>query len=219
MLTYRSRIRLLPDKGERIRSLYDRILKELVNRDKVNKASELFSVMNIAAKGKAAITNMEWLGKLGAPDDEEEVIGNDDPDEKDPLKLLAQSRHPTKIVKAEPEVDASLITAADLEEIASFKIEKNSDDVSAEPLEPHALYMCDIEKRHATETHREKFLPHKTTTSNVHSVAREKQRRPEGKHWEVTAATPPRLRNAEVVSLTLQDSIDNQRRQIDIVKV
>lgn len=207
----------MPDKGQRIKCLYDRILKELDNRDEVNKASEVFSELNIAAKGKAAINNMEWHGKYEGIPEKEEVINNDDPDETDPLKLLAQSRHPTKVITTEvASTDMSLVTRADIEEIQSFQ----QDEMKNSILEPHALYMCSIEKRHATEVHKEKFLPHKTTTSNVHSVKTEKNR-PQvgGKHWENTAATPPVLRNGAVVALSLKDSIDNQRRQINLVKV
>lgn len=213
-------LKSLHDKGHRIKSLYDRIVLEMENRDEINKASVTFSELNIADKGKAVITNMEWNGKYEQLAEKEEVICNDDPDETDPLKLLAQSRHATKVIKAEEaDTEVSLITPADIEEIQSFKREANHRNSQ---LEPHAVYMCSIEKRHSNEVHKEKFLPHKTTTSNVHSVQQEKKRQLAGvggKRWENTSATPPVLRNGEVVALSLKDSIDNQRRQINIVKV
>lgn len=210
-------LKSLHDKGNRIKCLYERILVEIENRDELNKASEQFSTLNIAATGKEAITNMEWHGKYESIVKKEDVIANDDPDETDPLKLLAQSRHPTKVIKAaEIETEESLITPADIQEIQSFQEEQKLNS----KLEPHAIYMCSIEKRHSSEVHKEKFLPHKTTTSNVHSVQKEKKRQlAGGKHWENTAATPPVLRNGQVVALSLKDSIDNQRRQINLVKV
>lgn len=224
VINLRSILKVLSDKGQRIQSLYNRILAELENRDEMSKAVSNFSELNIAENGKEAIANMEWHGKLEAFVHTKRIVSNDDPDETDPLKLLAQSRHSTRIVKVEDasaDDVVSLITAADLEEIRSFKPEPTTVDTAvSDTLEPHALYMCSIERRHLNEVHREKFLPHKTTTSDVHSVTQEKKRQlAGGKHWENTAATPPPLRNGEVIALTLQDSIANQRRQIDLVKV
>lgn len=204
----------LPDKGKRIQLLFDRLIEEIGSRDDINRAANLFSELNIASKGKAVTTNMEWSGKLTDPSCTDAIVSNtDDLEETDPIKLLAQSRSTKKLIEViEPET--SLITSADLEEIHSFKIE-NSPVIDETELEPHALNMCDIEHRHLEK---EKYLPHKTTKSNVHTTEKEKLRKC-GKHWENTAATPPRIRNSEVKMLSLQDSIALQREQNKLLKV
>ncbi|XP_036332966.1 uncharacterized protein LOC118744212 [Rhagoletis pomonella] len=56
---------------------------------------------------------------------------------------------------------------------------------------------------------REKFKPYKTTVSNVHDPAKERTRN-KGKHWEVTAATPPLIQHGATKMLTLLDSVDLQ---------
>lgn len=148
---------------------------------------------------------MEWTGKYTTAATAVQLLdSDDDPDEEDPLKILAQSRMPTKMVTvlAAP---TTLVTAADVAEAHSF-----------DQLDPHAVHMCAVEQRH--DTSHSKFLPHRTTKSDSHSVAHEKARTV-GKHWEVTAATPPQLRNAEAQLLTLQESIAVQHQQKEAFKV
>lgn len=195
-------------------------------RNEMNTAAKLFSELNIADKGKPALANMEWHGKYNGNFNNENAAldSDDDPDEVDPIKLLAQSRDTTKKVLI-VEVEPTLITANDLAEVKSFAENKVNGPVSSSavhteaephPLEPHALNMCDIEKRH--DKNKVKFLPHKTTVSNVHSIEKEKARK-HGKHWEITAATPPMMRNSEVKVLTLMESMAVQQQQKEALKV
>lgn len=222
----------MPDKGERIRTLHQRIIAELATRDAVQQASELFSAMNLAATGKSLTTQMEWYGKTmnGGPDT---AAANDavDVDERDPLKLLAQSRHTAKVITIEQPAE-SLITAADRQQIAEFAQTKSADEattettgnatVAADELEPHALYMCSIDDRHPDK--KERFLPHKTVVAHVASTSplpanRAQSPKPLGKYWENTAATFPLLRNQSVIALSLHDSIEIQRQQFTAMKV
>lgn len=83
-------------------------------------------------------------------------------------------------------------------------------------LEPHANYVCQREKFKELKS---KFLPHRTTKTDTHNVDKEKLRKIGGLHWEITAATPPPLRNRPAKLLTLHDSIDIQRKQIESLKV
>lgn len=218
----RFRLSKLPDKGERIKTCHANIAKELEARNEITTAAALFSQLNIAATGRPAMNQMEWTGKYqpnnetnaAAPLDSDD--DPDDPDETDPLKILAQSRAVTKLVTVLP-VEPTLITEADLAEVRSFAgPSPGVEDDNGELLEPHAIHMCDIEKRH--DTSHSKFLPHRTTKSDSHSVAHEKARKM-GKYWEVTAATPPLLRNAEAQLLTLQESISVQQHQKEALKV
>lgn len=209
LCTCRLRLTKLADRGARIQLLYDRITKEIDSRNEMDEAAAFFSDLNIAEKGLKTVTQMEWNGgKANASGEQLTGVDSDDDAEEernvDPLKVIAQSRAQTKIVKVEKAVP-SLITAADLQEIKSFGVE----------LDPHALYVCDIDK--LIDEKRKKFLPHKTTKSDVHSVAKEKGRL-HGKHWEVTAATPPMLRNSEAKVLTLKESIEIERKYKDDLK-
>lgn len=208
----RSRLGKLADKGARIQSLYDRLVVEIESRSEMDQAAAIFSDLNIVEKGLKTVTQMEWYGGKG--DNSEHLVGIDSDDDAederntDPLKLIAQSRAQTKIVRVE-RPETRLVTAADLEEIKSFGNE----------LDLHALYVCDKDKiiDENSNVKGQKFLPHKTTRSDVHSVAKEKGRL-HGKHWEVTAATPPTLRNSGAKVLTLKESIEIEGKYKDELK-
>lgn len=237
---FRSRLLKLPDKGERIQKLYDNILNELKARNVVDQAAELFSELNIVEKGVQTVTQMEWSGgkmnggqlivaadTLDSDDDNVDGIS-------DPLKIIAQSRETklVKVVKPPP----SLITEADLQDIKSMEAENQakktengesagasstqteeesdaykSVDTSIE-LEPHAINMIRMDKAFDEKCEvPKKFLPFRTTKSDVHNVEKEKLRK-HGKHWEVTAATPPTMRNNAVKMIPLHESIETERQ-------
>lgn len=80
----------LPDKGEKIRSFHDKISKELEHRNKVEEAANMLSWLNIASKGKEAMSKLEWTGKCDDKDDTAKIVELDSDDEEDPLKILAQ---------------------------------------------------------------------------------------------------------------------------------
>lgn len=240
IVNFRSRLLKLPDKGERIQKLYKNIVNEINARNEIDLAAKLFSDLNIVEKGIKTVTHMEWSnGKVNSDqlivaadtlDSDDDVDGNSDP-----LKIIAQSRQ-TKVVKV-VKPPPSLITEADLQDIKSIEAEnqtKNMEngqsvdetstksetdeivanktvDTSIE-LEPHANYV--MKKDRAFDGKSEmpkKFLPFRTTISDVHDVEKEKQRK-HGKHWEVTAATPPTMRNNAVKMIPLQESIETERQ-------
>lgn len=64
---------------------------------------------------------------------------------------------------------------------------------------------------------REKFKPYKTTVSDVHDPTKERLRK-KGKHWEVTAATPPLIQHCGTKMLTLLDSVELQTGYLAKVK-
>ena len=153
----------LPDKGAKIQILYDKIEKELNIKSDVDQAASLLEGLNIAAVGKKAMTDIEWNGKYN--ENENIALDSDDDEEsEDPLKIIARSTtvSQSKIIKVEKEV--VLITDKDLEEIASFKNENQSNGL----LEPHAVHMCAFD-RALDPVIKKKFLPHQTTKSNVHA--------------------------------------------------
>lgn len=91
MHSFRNFISKLPDKGEKIASFRDKLLKELEHRNEVERAANLLSQLNIASIGKAAMTKLEWTGKYNNKnEDTTKIVELDSDDEEDPLKILAQ---------------------------------------------------------------------------------------------------------------------------------
>lgn len=81
----------LPDKGQKITSFRDKILKEIEHKNEVEKAAKLLSRLNIASEGKTAISKLEWTGKfINKNDNETTNIVELDSDDEDPLKILTQ---------------------------------------------------------------------------------------------------------------------------------
>lgn len=199
----RSFLAKLPDKGQRIKEFYDKIVKELGQKDEIAKAAELFSELNISSKGAKFVTNLEWTGDLHSKVDDSAQVEVED--ETDPLRILAQARVKQKIVIVE-KPEESLITAEDLKDIERIRSLNLSTDSTSSQLDPHATYL--IDKEHLPNTTRIKFKPYQTTISNVHDPQKEILK--VFKYSEITAATPPLLRHPGTKMMTLQDSCDLQ---------
>lgn len=94
-LTFVSRrnfISKLPDKGERIASFLDKILKALAHKNEIEAAANLLSRLNIASEGKKAMSELEWTGRYNGTNDRNanKLVELDSDDEEDPLQILAQ---------------------------------------------------------------------------------------------------------------------------------
>lgn len=240
LLANKARISKLPDGGRKIQAFYEQILKQLEAHSNVDRAAELFSELNIAEVGKRSLTKLEWSGQLGeGAGRQDELVDSDDEEETDPLKILAQSTHKEKVVvTAKPE--PSLITEQDLKDIEEMKQEGQLECAPAELIEVdasktvgklstilekrqqeaataaknselydgHALYICSKERSTAPKP---KYLPFRTTKSDVHQPEKEKTRHQKHlKSWENTAATPPSLKHAPTKLLTLEESVQLQ---------
>ncbi|CAL1688413.1 unnamed protein product [Lasius platythorax] len=210
MFANKNFISKLPDKGKKIASFRDKLLKELEYRNEVETAANLLSQFNIASIGKAAMTKLEWTGKSNNKNDENttKIVELDSDDEEDPLKILAQPTgtgiHNKKIIHITRE--ESLIKPEDIVEIESFKTD---DCLDVE----HVKYIVDkVEKAQETNKKKESFKPYKTTKSNVHDPMKEKQRKLP-KNWEVTAATPPLIIHGATEVLSLNESLKLQKEQ------
>lgn len=238
MIIFRNQMANLPDKGKKILDLYERVMKELEHRSEIDKAAELFSELNIASIGRNKLNNMEWNGKYNPAKENSVYLDSDDEEEVDPLKIIASSTssQDKKLVKIEKE--ETLITEQDLKEIQSFgnseivieevklkdksKLQKllKSQEVNhnnqSELLEPHAVYLCEKESHCHPNTN--KYLPFKTTKTNVHDPEKERARK-QGKHWENTAATPPPIQHNGVKMISLQESIEAENIQRERMKV
>lgn len=208
ILSNKTFILKLPDKGEKIKSFRDKVLKELEHKNEVEKAANLLSRLNLASEGKAAMNELEWTGKYTEIRDTVKVVELDSDDEEDPLKILAQPTgcgvHKKKIVYLPPE--ESLIKPEDLAEIESFKIKAPD----------HIAYIVNkIENSPENKIEKkEPFKPYKTTKTNVHDPEKEKQRK-QNKNWEVTAATPPLIVHGAAKVINLNESLQLQKEQTD----
>lgn len=118
-------------------------------------AAELFSELNISAKGAKFVTNLEWSGEV-RPLAQEEDVHVEVEEETDPLKILAQARDKQKIVKVE-KPEESLITPEDLKDIERLKSLNLSSESTTSQLDTHATYLCD--KENLPNTVRPKFKP------------------------------------------------------------
>uniref|UniRef100_A0A1I8Q458 Uncharacterized protein n=1 Tax=Stomoxys calcitrans TaxID=35570 RepID=A0A1I8Q458_STOCA len=76
-------------------------------------------------------------------------------------------------------------------------------------LDPHVHYLVEKTEVQVATNQKPKFLPFRTTVSNVHDPAKEKQRK-KGKNWEITAATPPPIQHHATQLLSLMDSVEIQ---------
>lgn len=212
--------------------------------DNVDRAAEMFSELNIASVGKLSLAKMEWSGKYNAGQDATDVVDSDDDfDEQnvDPLKILAQSTQlEKKIVLVKPE--PTLVTQQDLEDIEQMKqdqlecasadlveidVQKSAGKLnnffkqrmtgettvpaSNPVLDGHSILLC---KKEANLSPKQKFLPFRTTKSDVHDPEKEKQRfLGHSKNWENTSATPPAITHSPAKVLSLEESIKLQEEK------
>uniref|UniRef100_A0A1A9X1J1 Uncharacterized protein n=1 Tax=Glossina brevipalpis TaxID=37001 RepID=A0A1A9X1J1_9MUSC len=246
LLANKKQLRMLPDKGKRIQILYDKVIKELDRRANVEQAAKLFSQLNIVDKKEQIINNLEW--GTDSCDPLGDVLDSDDEYEMDPLRVLAQKQmHEPRFKILAPEVKLiteqdlkeiespnsdsgvnsvcnSLHDVADrldnlkpkLEVLNSFQEGSFISKQNVET-EPHINYLLGKTESKEQPMKKEKFKPYRTTVSNVHDPQNEKMRK-KGKYWEITAATPPPIRNNGTQMISLLDSIELQTRHVQKLK-
>lgn len=136
---YRKRLQQLPDKGKRIQDKYENVVAEINRRNDVDAAANLLGELNIASKGKTALNNLEWHGHSKSDDSShvDDVLDSDDEEENDPLRIIAKGTMHERQVKVLPP-PATLITAEDLLDIASFKAGSDTPDSVDQSLSSNA---------------------------------------------------------------------------------
>ncbi|CAD6995825.1 DNA-directed RNA polymerase II subunit GRINL1A isoform X1 [Ceratitis capitata] len=83
-------------------------------------------------------------------------------------------------------------------------------------VEQHVRYLVEKTEQQVVPQ-REKYKPYKTTLTDVHNPSKERIRK-KGKHWEVTAATPPFIQHSGAKMLTLLDSVELQSNYLTKIK-
>lgn len=188
-------------------------MSALKEKDEIEIAAEMFSVLNISSKGTKFVTNLEWTGEMDTNNLGENVEVEVE-DETNPLKIIAQSRAKQKIVKIE-KPEESLITPSDLKDFEEVQKLNLSSSSTSSQWDSHATYLCDKEALPGST--REKFRPYQTTKTNVHDPELETKK--VFKYSEITAATPPHLRHPGTKMLTLQQSLELQIEKEKEMKV
>ncbi|XP_062564191.1 uncharacterized protein LOC134227022 [Armigeres subalbatus] len=185
--------------------------------------------------------NGKYNARHGATEDIVDSDDEFDDQNVDPLKVLAQSTHHQKrIIVTKPE--PSLVTKQDLADIEQMKqerlesaatdvveidIKKSANKMNSflkqkQPvqqketgngtlLDGHSILLC---RKESSMEPKEKFLPHRTTKSNVHDPEKEKLRfLGHLQNWENTSATPPAIAHSPAKVLSLEESIKLQEEK------
>ncbi|KAH8369103.1 hypothetical protein KR009_001058 [Drosophila setifemur] len=178
----------------------------------------------------------------------DDILDSDDELDMDPLKIIAQGTMHEKKVKVLPppaslitaedladieefkkptdSPDSALAGHSDTSSLPAEIIEIDASLVAAklsrellqeQPVEQHVRYLIDITEHNINPAPREKFKPYRTTVSNVHDPDKERIRK-KGKHWEVTAATPPLIQHKEVQLVPLGESATLQLDYMQRIK-
>lgn len=186
----RSQLAKLPDKGQKLQILYDRILEALSAQNEIETASQYLEKLNISSKH---VNEMEWKVKK-APNGSQPELDSDD---EDPLAVLASSNTTTgnqkitRIVKDEN----SLITEEDL---------KEAKEGSSLHFEPVVEQMCRNENMEPSH----RFIPSKPNPAKVKS-SNSSLSSQEGapKQRDNSSATPPTCVHL-TKQLTLRESME-----------
>lgn len=192
LLNNKAFIAKLADKGEKIRSFYDKINSEIKSKQEEEHTCRLFSDMKLGID-KESIANVEWDGKIKR-NENVYLDSDDDSEPEDVLHILSQSTAQEKKVKIlQPQ--KPLITPEDLMNIGEIAHVKKLVEKTEVNIKPKLTG---------------NFKPYKTTISDVHNPEKEILRK-KNKHWEVTAATPPPIVHGPVKTLNLEESLKLQK--------
>lgn len=165
----------------------------LESKNQVEEASRLLASINL---GNDVVENIEWNEKSKT----NEVLDSDD--DEDPLAILTSSNSANKnqrIVK-EDVVDQPLITASDIEEIASIGL-------WLDPVLDNVCKNENLEKPKRFLLNKPKAASTTSSTSSLDSLKENKKVR------DNTAATPPDLGSQGVKMLPLREAIELQNMQ------
>lgn len=176
---FRTQLNKLPDKGQKIKDLYERVLEALEKKSNIEKTSKLLESMNISTK---EVENIEWKDD-DDPQHYQDPIDSDD--DEDPLKILATSNSTVGnkiIIKTEMSED-TLVTEDDIKDAHSIFFD------------PVLEQVCKNENLELST----RFHPNKPK-SNSNKVTEPKER-------DNTAATPPVCKQT-AQQLTLRESFE-----------
>ncbi|KAK7870151.1 hypothetical protein R5R35_012715 [Gryllus longicercus] len=222
LLSNKSFIKKLPDKGNRIKTFRERVLKALAEKDQIDQTCGLLSGLSLSKSN--VVDEIEWTGELTGVLNESSDISSDE--DTNPLKILAShsgtGRLKKKIhrrlkeqVKLETNGDTPLISVPEEdsnEENLETSIKSSKEDTTeVKPCNDlYAKHLCEkVDKPPCKKS--EPFKPHSTTKSGVHPGLFVPKH--QGPHWEVTAATPPPPVHGAVKLITLEESLRIQQLQ------
>jgi len=200
LLENKACLQKLPDKGQKIKDLYERAVKAYELKNEIDDAEKLLTDLNLGAKN---VSNLEWEGKLRLKQPQDILDSDDD---EDPLAILASSNTVNLnrvIVKTSPDGrKSSLVTEEDIKEAEEIVN-------STLHFDPVLENICKMEKMEPSH----RFLPHKPKfddrplTSKADSDENKILR-------DNSAASPPVLMHgAKLLSLRESIEIEHVQRQ------
>ncbi|XP_055629593.1 DNA-directed RNA polymerase II subunit GRINL1A [Toxorhynchites rutilus septentrionalis] len=216
LLRNRKRLSKLPDKGVKIRSFYERIVEQLGNHGSIKREP----TSGIILGEQNVLNNLEWNKQNETNTDSDH---NCDVDETSTIKIKKASANcnenaekemaPTKtqkdIKQDELESCADVIElelAQTIHKFGDLLKKRQHEETSDDPIvNGYVKGYCQREKN---KVHTQKYLPFRTTKSNVHDP--DKRKNWHVKSWENTSATPSPSIHAPVKLLSLEESIQIQ---------
>lgn len=180
----------LADKGAKIQTFHDKIVKELKSKQDEDQTCRLFDQLNL---NKQSVQQLEWEGKIV---NKAQVLldSDDDSDPEDVLHILSNSAAQEKQIKVLPP-EKLLVTSEDLLKIGEL---------------PHVKYLVQKTETNPKVKTTGEFKPFRTTISDSQNPEKEITRK-KHKFWEVTAATPPPSIHGPAKVLSLAESLKLQK--------
>lgn len=190
LLTNKAFVNKLADKGAKMQTFHDKIVKELVSKQQEEQTCRLFDQLNL---NKQFVQQVEWEGKIGNKA-RMHLDSDDDSDPEDVLHILSKTTPQEKQIKVLP-AEKPLVTPENLLKIGEL---------------PHIKYIVEKTETNAKPITTGEFKPYKTTRSDSQNPEKEKTRK-KHKNWEVTAATPPPSIFGPAKALPLEESLKLQK--------
>lgn len=195
LLENKSWLKRLPDKGEKIQNLYDKIIEALDYRTEVENASKLLSSLNL---GSNNLNNLEWEGTVQS-NNGPEILDSDDDEAPNPFEILASSnsvhRNKRLIKNSNCPNEKPLITEKDIREAKEIQ----NGQLHLDPVIESICQMEKLEPEH-------RFLPYKSTELKKKGNTEDQKTKQSPKKRDITAATPPVIQKG-AVALSLRESI------------
>lgn len=140
----------LPDKGQKIQELYDRVVKALEHKNEVHNAANLLSSLSL---GSNNLNNLEWEGTT-QPQRKPPAIDSDDDEPENPLEILVSSNsvYSNKKIFKHQQNEKPLVTENDIREAK----EVQGGNIQLDPVLEKIIKMDKLDTPF-------RFLPHKST--------------------------------------------------------
>lgn len=195
-------------------------MKKIEEKRQIDESCKIFSQLTLDSDQtfiptQSNVENFEWKTKSKNFNESHCLDSDDDSEPDEPLRVLAGSRDLKKKIVFLKE-EKKLITEADLKDIEEFNAD-SAFGITDTNIDGHTKYICKkTEKGNLDIKH--SYKPYKTLITDVNDPSKELSFK-RGKHWEVTAATPPPSIHGSVKEISIQQSLKLHETQSKEFKV